>query len=378
MKVQRSICFQQVFQILGKLKLCCSLLLCLVLCWSISGVLNLSQAAFCTALNAQDRLPEVIKSEQCFELQGGNIIDTPTTVRGRLFVKAGRKVSLAPNASLVILDGGRFTVRGLMDIAANSQISVDHNGSLENIGQIILQSSSVLNTRGQVNIKNSGKLYAQTAGLIELSGNTKFLNSGIIDLAEAHFRMNQESQLKNQGSILFHPRSFLQLTQQALLYNDGSLILYNDCNLELKNYARLFSRNPVTLDGQISMRNQSIFENFAAFKLQPNAEFKLLDSAQIYNRHNFIISGRFNVNENARFLNEGLCRIEPQGTLRLQQNSTFLNTGTFENNHGNLQMATAQNFVNKHIISGQMSQQSRNPSAIIPKQTQTDQAPNIQ
>lgn len=359
---------------LQNLRISAILLLGKVLLFTMVCLSLPSNAASCVAINASQSLPKVITSEQCFELQGGNVIEKPLTVRGRLFIKAGRTANLTQGASLVILEGGRFTVRGTFEVAANTQVSVDHLGTLENQGQMILQSSSVLNTRGEVKVKNSGQMHAQANSLIELNGKTEWLNRGIMDLARAHLRINHQSKLTNQGHIKLHPHSFMFLAQQSLFYNDGNFEVLPDCHIEFKHTSRLFSRNPIYMEGQISMRDQSIFENHAILKLQDSSIFHLLDAAQIYNRHNFEISGNFTAYQEARFLNEGLCQIDKQGALSLTQHALFLNTGTFANNHGQLYMDNASNFVNQNIISGQMSQQSKNPSAIIPTQT-TKQPP---
>lgn len=317
-----------------------------------------SQAA-CQTLAANTPLPQVIAADQCIELQGGNVIERPTTVRGRLFLKAGRRATLKSSGNLVIIDGGIFNNRGALMVENNAQISVDHASTLENSGEIVLHSGSVLNTRGQTKIKNSGQIHAQSASLIELNGATAWQNSGILDLAEAYLRINHNSKLTNVGTVLLHPNSNLLLSDQSLLYNDGSLVLQSGCNFKLSHKAHLFSRNPISLDGQVVMSEQSIFENHAMFNLQPGSSFKMFDSAQIYNRHNFNVSGKVDASQGARFLNEGLCQIFKGGAMLLRQNSTFINTGTLNKDQGTFQIERIENFVNHNIVSGQDSHQKR-------------------
>lgn len=314
---------------------------------------SFAHAASCQPLDASTPLPQLITKDQCFELQGGNVINQPTTVLGRLFVKAGRSVNLQAPGAIVVSEKGQFTVRGRLTLESQTQINVQQNSTMNNTGELILQTNTMLKTFDQTKIKNLGQIYLQGDSTLELNGQTEMRNSGIMDFAHAAFKLNDKVKFRSNGTMLFHPHSTLDMTAQAYLYNDGTFNLQPQTFSNLKNSAHLFSRNPFVLEGELTLDNQSILETTAGFDLSPNATLIMTAGTQLSNSHNFEIAGRVHLSQGARFLNEGLCKITEQGSLVLIHNAVLINTGTFRDDFKKLHIAAAHNFVNKNIIYGQ-------------------------
>ena len=89
-----------------------------------------------------------IRHNQCFELQGGNVIDTPVTVRGKLFVKAGRNIVYESGSSITVAPGGFFEVRGDLNMMPKTALNIDDKAALTCSGLINMMGGAVINTRG--------------------------------------------------------------------------------------------------------------------------------------------------------------------------------------------------------------------------------------
>lgn len=335
-----------VFMIFLRIKL-------LLTCCLLLALSPLSYAASCQAVKANESLPQVINKDQCFELQGGNVLSTPIAVKGRLFIKAGRSVEIKAPGYIIATDGGQFTIRGRLTLDNQTQLNVDHLSSLNNTGEIVLYSASAIKASGKSKLKNLGQIYVHGSSFIELSGKTDFSNSGIIDFAHARLQLNHNAKLSSKGTILFNPNSRLVMNDEVYLHNDGTFKLLDHSYAHLTSKAHFFSRNPLKLDGEMILKSQSILETNAGFDLSANATLLMSDAAQLTNRHNFEILGRVHLSQSARFLNEGKCQISQSGSLVIANNAVFINTGTFRDDHKNLHISNSQSFINKNIVYGQ-------------------------
>ena len=68
--------------------------------------------AQCVALEASAPLPTTVQADQCFELQGGNVLTDHYVIAGQLYVKAGRSATLAQRASLTVNAGECVVLHG--------------------------------------------------------------------------------------------------------------------------------------------------------------------------------------------------------------------------------------------------------------------------
>lgn len=312
-------------------------------------------AKSCVALTSKQQVPPVIDKNQCFELQGGNVLTGKTMVKGKLFIKAGRNASLSENSIIEVVDGGNFEVRGQLDVEHFAQISIDHKSFFSNSGTMIMQAGSILNSRGSALIRNVGKILVTTKSFIELHGFTTFNNVGYINLDLVQVHLHEDSQLINIGTLILDRKTTIDFMDKSKFINSGKATINPTVTLQFKNYSQFTNKRNLQNAGRISFIDHSILDNNAPFKILKNGYFYLSDSAQALNKHTFENAGHSIFNLRARFLNEGTLAIKNTGETNVFQKAVVFNNGTFRNEGGIFAVEHDENFINENIVAGKQS-----------------------
>ena len=309
----------------------------------------------CLPVMPHEQVPLYIRPQQCYELQGGNVINGDLTVQGKLFIKAGRKVSLTSDNSITVRNGGQFEIRGELDLKERSAINIDHNSSFNCTGLLYMSQGSQFNTRGTTEIKNLGKILIEPNSQIIFSDLTKFRNSGQIALNTTIWEVRNKGELNNSGTIDLLDGSRLQFLDKSRFINAGKTNLNAQSQLSFIDYARFESRRMFAPKGIVTLARNSVFENLASFKQQKGSSLIIRDNAQLLNNHTFELSGETTFTGSARILNDGVFAVKKAAQVHTEQMAVMINTGTFRNEGGAFTIDNQNNFINDNIVSGHES-----------------------
>ena len=218
--------------------------------------------AQCIAVSAQQALPIYIRANQCFELQGGNVLSGQFTVHGKLFVKSGRQVTLAPNSVLSVSNDGLLSVRGELDLQSNSQLNFQ-NGNFECSGMTTLAPQAKIMSLGQNKVRNIGRILMDPQSAIILAGATAIRNSGQLVLENASFELYHSSTLDNAGTFIVRNNSRLALGDQSSMENTGNLSIDRSSKLNLNEQSRLNNKRICNFEGELGLGRNTILENNA-------------------------------------------------------------------------------------------------------------------
>lgn len=311
--------------------------------------------AACIEVTKNDQLPVYIKAQQCYELQGGNIIHDDVNVQGKLFIKAGRSAILSPGSSINIVNGGLTEIRGQLDVKPRAKINLDDGGSLSCSGLIYMEQQSSILSRGETKVRNIGRVLMEQGSSLVFTGKTEIRSSGQITLDNASLQLRQNSVFTNAGTISFDKASFLTVNDQSRYLNLGKTELNASATLELTGFSRLLNRRNFLPKGNIKLKEQAIIETEAPFRLQPSGRLMLTDSTQLLNNHTLEIYGKVMFTNRARILNDGTFAVKKEGNVRTTQLAVVINTGTFRNEGGGFIVDNQSNFINENIVSGRDS-----------------------
>lgn len=320
-----------------------------------AGLLKNKSDMACIELSHDTQVPMYIRHNQCFELQGGNVIDTPVTVRGKLFVKAGRNIVLQSGSSITVAPGGFFEVRGDLNMMPKTALNIDDKAALTCSGLINMMGGAVINTRGDNQIRNIGRFFIEPGAYISMAGDTKMRNSGLITMNQSNISFQNNGFFENAGTIKLENGSMLAFKDKSKLTNIGKIDLDKNSALALSGYAKLLNRRMFAPDGKLFFEQNSIFENAAAFRQHQSSEMQLKNSAQIINNHTMDMSGKAIFTGNARILNEGSFAVKKSANVHTGQRALMINTGTFRNEGGGFTVDSQSNFINENIVSGRES-----------------------
>lgn len=320
-----------------------------------AGLLKNKSDMACIELSHDTQVPMYIRHNQCFELQGGNVIATPVTVRGKLFVKAGRNIVLQSGSSITVAPGGFFEVRGDLNMMPKTALNVDDKAALTCSGLINMMGGAVINTRGDNQIRNIGRFFIEPSAYISMAGDTKMRNSGLITMNQSNIAFQNNGLFENAGTIKLENGSMLTFKDKSKLTNIGKIDLDKNSALALSGYSKLLNRRMFAPDGKIFFEQNSIFENAAAFRQHQSSELQLKNSAQIINNHTMDMSGKALFTGNARILNEGSFAVKKSANVHTGQRALMINTGTFRNEGGGFTVDSQSNFINENIVSGRDS-----------------------
>ena len=320
-----------------------------------AGLLKNKSDMACIELSHDTQVPMYIRHNQCFELQGGNVIDTPVTVRGKLFVKAGRNIVLQSGSSITVAPGGFFEVRGDLNMMPKTALNIDDKAALTCSGLINMMGGAVINTRGDNQIRNIGRFFIEPGAYISMAGDTKMRNSGLITMNQSNIAFQNNGFFENAGTIKLENGSMLAFKDKSKLTNIGKIDLDKNSALALSGYAKLLNRRMFAPDGKLFFEQNSIFENAAAFRQHQSSEMQLKNSAQIINNHTMDMSGKAIFKGNARILNEGSFAVKKSANVHTGQRALMINTGTFRNEGGGFTVDSQSNFINENIVSGRES-----------------------
>lgn len=320
-----------------------------------AGLLKNKSDMACIELSHNTQVPMYIRHNQCFELQGGNVIATPVTVRGKLFVKAGRNIVLQSGSSITVAPGGFFEVRGDLNMMPKTALNIDDKAALTCSGLINMMGGAVINTRGDNQIRNIGRFFIEPGAYISMAGDTKMRNSGLITMNQSNIAFQNNGLFENAGTIKLENGSMLAFKNKSKLTNIGKIDLDKNSALALSGYAKFLNRRMFTPDGKLFFEQNSIFENAAAFRQHQSSEMQLKNSAQIINNHTMDISGKALFTGNARILNEGTFAVKKSANVHTRQRALMINTGTFRNEGGGFTVDSQSNFINENIVSGRES-----------------------
>lgn len=315
----------------------------------------MANSIVCLPIMTHEQVPLYIRPQQCYELQGGNVINGNLTVQGKLFIKAGRKVSLTSGNSITVSNGGQFEIRGELDLKERSAINIDHNSSFNCTGLLYMSQGSQFNTRGTTEIKNLGKILIEPNSQIIFSDLTKFRNSGQIALNTAIWEVRNKGELNNSGTIDLLDGSRLQFLDKSKFINAGKTNLNAQSQLSFIDYARFESRRMFAPKGIVTLARNSVFENLASFKQQKGSSLIIRDNAQLLNNHTFELSGAATFTGSARILNDGVFAVKKAAQVHTEQMAVMINTGTFRNEGGAFTIDNQNNFINDNIVSGHES-----------------------
>ena len=320
-----------------------------------AGLLKNKSDMACIELSHNTQVPMYIRHNQCFELQGGNVIATPVTVRGKLFVKAGRNIVLQSGSSITVAPGGFFEVRGDLNMMPKTALNIDDKAALTCSGLINMMGGAVINTRGDNQIRNIGRFFIEPGAYISMAGDTKMRNSGLITMNQSNIAFQNNGLFENAGTIKLENGSMLAFKNKSKLTNIGKIDLDKNSALALSGYAKFLNRRMFTPDGKLFFEQNSIFENAAAFRQHQSSEMQLKNSAQIINNHTMDMSGKALFTGNARILNEGTFAVKKSANVHTRQRALMINTGTFRNEGGGFTVDSQSNFINENIVSGRES-----------------------
>ena len=320
-----------------------------------AGLLKNKSDMACIELSHNTQVPMYIRHNQCFELQGGNVIATPVTVRGKLFVKAGRNIVLQSGSSITVAPGGFFEVRGDLNMMPKTALNIDDKAALTCSGLINMMGGAVINTRGDNQIRNIGRFFIEPGAYISMAGDTKMRNSGLITMNQSNIAFQNNGFFENAGTIKLENGSMLAFKDKSKLTNIGKIDLDKNSALALSGYAKLLNRRMFAPDGKLFFEQNSIFENAAAFRQHQSSEMQLKNSAQIINNHTMDMSGKALFTGNARILNEGSFAVKKSANVHTGQRALMINTGTFRNEGGGFTVDSQSNFINENIVSGRES-----------------------
>lgn len=320
-----------------------------------AGLLKNKSDMACIELSHDTQVPMYIRHNQCFELQGGNVIATPVTVRGKLFVKAGRNIVLQSGSSITVAPGGFFEVRGDLNMMPKTALNIDDKAALTCSGLINMMGGAVINTRGDNQIRNIGRFFIEPGAYISMAGDTKIRNSGLITMNKANITFQNNGFFENAGTIKLENGAMLAFKDKSKLTNIGKIDLDKNSALALSGYANFLNRRMFTPDGKLFFEQNSIFENAAAFRQHQSSELQLKNSAQIINHHTMDMSGKALFTGNARILNEGSFAVKKSANVHTGQRALMINTGTFRNEGGGFTVDSQSNFINENIVSGRES-----------------------
>ena len=308
--------------------------------------------AECLDINEHDHIPLYIRSHQCFELQGGNVLDGQYVVQGKLFIKAGRQVKITPGSTITIYAGGLLESRGQLDIPKKSQINLDDGGSLSIAGLLYLQSQAEINSRGTTSVKNQGRFLLDQDSRLNFTGTTSILNTGIMTLVKAQVLLAQQSKLENVGTIKAEAETTIKLQDQAVLFNKGKLALAGPSILDLSGNTRFTNKRQILPEGLIQASGHAIVENGAPLRAQSTSRLLMSNYSQLLNEHTLEIFGQASFNNNVRILNSGVFAVKKDAKVKTVQQAVMINTGTFRNEGGTFAVESKANFINENIISG--------------------------
>lgn len=332
--------------------------------WCMSALLSLFLSpayGSCVMVTESQSLPLYIRPQQCFELQGGNIITSDLNVQGKLFIKAGRKVTLAPGKSITIKNGGILEIRGEFIAREHSALNIDHMSSFNNSGLLYLAMGAQVNTRGKTSIKNIGKMLLESQASLTLTQHTTFKTSGTITLDQAAINISHESTFNNSGTLEILALSHLNFKDKSSFVNAGKTNLSNKALLSFSDHSKFISKRQFTPYGFLLLTKNAIFENLATFRQQAQGQFKLADNAQLLNNHTLELSGTTLFTNGARILNDGVLVVKKGAQVKTEQLAVMINTGTFRNEGGSFTIDNQSNFINENIVSGEQSRsQGRN------------------
>lgn len=320
-----------------------------------AGLLKNKSDMACIELSHNTQVPMYIRHNQCFELQGGNVIATPVTVRGKLFVKAGRNIVLQSGSSITVAPGGFFEVRGDLNMMPKTALNIDDKAALTCSGLINMMGGAVINTRGDNQIRNIGRFFIEPGAYISMAGDTKMRNSGLITMNQSNIAFQNNGLFENAGTIKLENGSMLAFKNKSKLTNIGKIDLDKNSALALSGYAKFLNRRMFAPDGKLFFEQNSIFENAAAFRQHQSSEIQLKNSAQIINNHTMDMSGKALFTGNARILNEGTFAVKKSANVHTRQRALMINTGTFRNEGGGFTVDSQSNFINENIVSGRES-----------------------
>lgn len=320
-----------------------------------AGLLKNKSDMACIELSHESQVPMYIRHNQCFELQGGNVIATPVTVRGKLFVKAGRNIVLQSGSSITVAPGGFFEVRGDLNMMPNTALNIDDKAALTCSGLINMTSGSVINTRGENQIRNIGRFFIEPNAFIYMAGDTKMRNSGLITMNQSNIAFQNNGLFENAGTIKLENGSTLAFKDKSKFTNIGKIDLDQNSSLSISGYSKFINRRMFAPNGKLFFEQNSIWENAAAFRQHQNSQIQLKNSAQLINNHTIDISGKALFTGNARILNEGSFAVKKSGNVHTGQRALMINTGTFRNEGGDFTVDNQSNFINENIVSGRES-----------------------
>ena len=325
-------------------------------CLVLSAALYAPQVrAACTALNASDSLPQTIAPEQCFELQGGNVLSGHYQVAGQLFLKAGRTATLAAGSSITVAPGGLLEPRGQLELKPNAQIVVQ--GKLNNSGLLYCTSPSALQAQDNATLRNIGRLVLTPGAYVRLAGRSTLSTSGILTLNNALLTVTDAAAVTNQGTIQTEQQALLNFQGNSTFTNRGSLELNPYASLAFKEHSHFTNKNTFSPRGTITMSDAALWHNDALVKQAPESKLTVGDHAQIRSEHTIELSGTMTLSQSARFLNQGTLSLTANAFLSARDYAVLINEGTFRNDDAQLQLEQAGNFVNQNIISGQQSRE---------------------
>ena len=311
--------------------------------------------AACTALNAQDHLPTTIAADQCFELQGGNVLTGQYEVLGQLFLKAGRSATLTSGSSINVASGGLLEPRGQLELEPNAQIVV--HGKLNNSGLLYFNSPSALQAQDQATVRNIGRLVLTPGAYVRLAGHSTLSTSGILTLNNALLTVIDSAAVTNQGTIQTEQQALLNFQGNSTFTNRGSLELNPYATLALKEHSHFTNKNPFTPRGTITLSDAALWHNDALVKQAEHSKLTVNAHAQIRSEHTIELSGILTLSQNARLLNQGTIALTPSAQFTARDYAVLINDGTFRNEDAQMQLEHAGNFVNQNIISGTTSRE---------------------
>lgn len=323
----------------------------------LGGVVAFSNVSYAKCLEISDgvAVPHRIEADQCYELQGGNEFSGQTIVLGKLFVKAGRSATLNSHSNIVLGGDGVLEIRGSFEMRPNSQISLNGNASLTNTGEIIMQNTAAIGAAGSPNIRNLGRMIMDSLSRISLTGETTFKNSGELSMTGAIMLIDNKSTYTNVGTNYADLGAAFTFKNDSRFFNQGRTLLAKNSQMTFQGNSKAESRRQMPVDGRISFNDNSIFENYALFKLQTLGQLNFGDSSQLLNNHTIELRGKAKFYAKARILNDGTVAVKQGASVHTMQNALFINNGTFRNEGGGFTIDNQNNFLNQSIISGGQS-----------------------
>lgn len=317
---------------------------------------NHAVLAQCTALQANMSIPSHIAVNQCFELQGGNIIKDNTLVQGKLIIKAGRKATLEPNAAIQIMQGGKLIVRGQLETRPYSRIHLQ-DSSFDCQGMVNIEANSQFSTSGANTLRNIGRMFFAPNSALILTGASSMRNSGQMLLEQAQLQLQNTSSLYSVGHITLRNSSTFTLTQQASLANDGRFNIDSKSQIYATDQSHINNKKQWLFAGLFTLTKDAILENHAPLRFQEDSKFVINQHGQILNTHTIEMGGQNNMSNSARMLNDGTLAVKKGGRLAISQNATVINNGTYRNEGGYVHVNSKQNFINENIITGRLSRE---------------------